>query len=457
MYFFNFRQHDAADMGKINYFSQNIDQIKQFSVKILTKNIRFINIMLQYYLMEDFIKQILQAQSRLADSLPQTKRYFYYSLKEELKKKPPLIVGIAGLRGVGKTISLLQNISEEGAFLRADDIGFRKYSLKDVVSYFYSNYNKKIFFIDEVHMYEKWEQEIKGLHDDYPDIKLVLSGSSSIKLRFSGADLSRRMKIIDAEPMFFSEFMEFKTGKKPPLFTLEEIIEKPLEASIEIEKTYPNIAHVLQEYIRLGGLPFYFKDPEVPPLIANGIKKMIYSDIPNAIPNLTLKILNRLEDVILFLAESPPGEFSYDTISSSIELSKGSVYELIQGLKNTGLIDFLKVQSDKSTIKLRKKVKIYFSHPTLRHAILKSAGSAENIGAYREEFFFHHLKFSTDSIGYPKKIGTKEPDFEIRDKGRHYLFEIGKHKEEKKGFINVVDSDKVKYPLYLFGFIKQHF
>ncbi|MBT3727559.1 AAA family ATPase [bacterium] len=40
----------------------------------------------------------------------------------------------------------------------------------------------KIFFIDEIHKSKNWNQELKNLYDDFPNIKIVFSGSSSIDL-----------------------------------------------------------------------------------------------------------------------------------------------------------------------------------------------------------------------------------------------------------------------------------
>ncbi len=401
--------------------------------------------------MEEFIKNLIKIQERIKAQIPKTKRYFYYDLKKALESKPPLAVMLYGLRGVGKTVALLQNLNKDSIYFRADHIGFKKYRIYDVVEYLYNNLNIRQFMIDEIHRYEYWQEEIKGLYDDFPDIKIVLSGSSALLARHKSADLSRRLRLIHAEPMKFYEFVEFKTGKKPPLFSIKEIIEEPLKVSMQIEQTYPSVYFLFQEYMRFGGLPIYLRENDVVPLIANAIKRIIYVDVPFIIQNISFRILKKLEIIVLFIALSKPGEFSYETLASITGLSKGSVYELINALVDADLIHFLFASSSKSSVRIRKRAKAYFTHPTLRHALLLSVGEAENIGAYREEVFFHHIK-NLGPVGYIKKR-LKEPDFELKVGKKTYVFEVGKHKD-KQGFINVYDSDKARYPLYMFGFLK---
>jgi len=149
--------------------------------------------------MEMFIKRLFQIQNRVIQNLPDTKRFFYYDIKRSLEMdKPPSAIMIHGLRGVGKTISLLQNMKKDSVYLKVDGIGFRIHSLYDTVEYMYNNYGYNTFMIDEIHTYENWENEIKNLYDDFNDIKLVLSGSSSLIAKTKGADLSRRLKMIHA-------------------------------------------------------------------------------------------------------------------------------------------------------------------------------------------------------------------------------------------------------------------
>lgn len=402
--------------------------------------------------MDAFIKNLIKTEGKLKEDLPETKRYFYYELRKVLEKKPPAAIMLVGFRGIGKTTALLQLISKNAVYFSADNIGFREYNLYDTVNTFYNQHSKRIFFIDEIHTYENWQQEIKNLFDENKDIKIVLSGSASLVLKKTGAGLSRRLRVIETHPLYLHEFVEFKTGIKPKRFSLNEVLKEPLNKAIEIEKQFPNIYQLHQEFMQFGALPLYFQDPDVFPLIMNAIRKIVYVDIPS-IYDISYKTVKKLESLILFLAKSSPGLFSYESVSKALQMSKGATYEAMQALQDTGLISAVSPYSKSSLITVRKTPKIYFSHPGIRNAVLKSAGEETNIGAYREEYLYHHLLPYADRIGYPIKE-KKKADFLIKAGKKKFLLGVGKHTKKKPKTINIIDSEKAKYPLYLFGFLK---
>jgi predicted AAA+ superfamily ATPase len=105
---------------------------------------------------------------------------------------------ITGARGVGKTTLLLQYIKEnlsenpdEVIYISLDDLYFSKNSLVDFVDDFVKRGGKHVF-LDEVHKYKNWSQEIKNSYDYFPDLKIIVTGSSSLDIYKGKVDLSRR-------------------------------------------------------------------------------------------------------------------------------------------------------------------------------------------------------------------------------------------------------------------------
>lgn len=400
--------------------------------------------------MHTFIKNLIKKDITLRIT-PQTKRYMLDRLKKEIKTNNVLMYG---LRGVGKTILMRQCATENSIYFSADNIGFQEHSLYNVVSHIIEHEKRDLFFIDEIQTYSRWTAEIKNLIDEYDSVRFVLAGSSAAKLKQTGTDLSRRIKPMEIKPLFLHEFVSFKTGIKPDLFTLEKLLNHPIKCAAEIESKFPHIFELCQEYIRLGGLPIYFSNFDVSPLVVNMLKRVIYFDIPEII-SVNYSTLKKLDKIILYLANSAPGTFSYEKISRAASLSKGSTYELIHALTETGTISLLQAYSSKAIVEIRKKPKIYFSHPTLRHSLLSAAGDSENIGFYREEFIYHHLQEMCNKIGYPPQKTAQNPDFKIKQEKQEYIFEMGKHRKAKNDAINIVDSSDSKYPMYLFGFLEK--
>ncbi len=122
---------------------------------------------------------------------------FTRSIINEINWKSRLI-GIKGARGIGKTTLLLQYIKlnhshelEKVLYISLDSIWFSNNSLVDLVENFIKK-GGEYLFIDEVHKYPNWSQEIKNIYDDYPDVKIVFTGSSLLEILNARADLSRR-------------------------------------------------------------------------------------------------------------------------------------------------------------------------------------------------------------------------------------------------------------------------
>lgn len=143
----------------------------------------------------------LETFHRLIEALPPLKtRYLYqdFNLNNRL-------TGLVGPRGVGKTTMLLQYIKnelfEEGKsfYFSADSVYFQQTILLEFVRDLHVIEGYQIIFIDEVHKYRGWSQEIKNIHDSFPSLKIVFSGSSMLDLVKGSYDLSRRAKLYHLE------------------------------------------------------------------------------------------------------------------------------------------------------------------------------------------------------------------------------------------------------------------
>src|SRR5690606_37732278 len=99
---------------------------------------------------------------------------------------------IAGARGTGKSTLMLQylrkNLDPEASlYVSLDDMYFQRNTFTEVAEEFYRNGGRHLF-IDEVHRYTNWQQEVKNIYDFYPELQLVVSGSSILALQKSQAD-----------------------------------------------------------------------------------------------------------------------------------------------------------------------------------------------------------------------------------------------------------------------------
>ncbi len=84
-----------------------------------------------------------------------------------------------GARGVGKTTLILQYIKknipidQSSLYVSLDNIWFADNTISSLVDQFVKQ-GGKFLFLDEVHKYPNWSQELKNIYDDYPNLKLFL-------------------------------------------------------------------------------------------------------------------------------------------------------------------------------------------------------------------------------------------------------------------------------------------
>jgi predicted AAA+ superfamily ATPase len=150
------------------------------------------------------------------------------------------LLGIKGARGVGKTTLMLQYIKlylsdriPQTLYVSLDSFWFASHSLSELIEDFYKQ-GGKYLFLDEVHKYPNWSQELKNAYDDYPELKIVFTGSSALEILNARADLSRRAVIYEMQGFSFREFLSMETKLEFSVVSLEDIIEKHIQIAQDI-------------------------------------------------------------------------------------------------------------------------------------------------------------------------------------------------------------------------------
>ena len=76
---------------------------------------------------------------------------------------------------------------------------------------------------DEVHRYGNWSIELKNIYDDFPNLKVIFTGSSLLQISKSKADLSRRAVIYEMPGLSFREFLRFENIADFPVISIHDI------------------------------------------------------------------------------------------------------------------------------------------------------------------------------------------------------------------------------------------
>ena len=136
-------------------------------------------------------------------------RNFMYTINWDSR-----LICIKGPKGVGKSTLILQKIKRDFAdgdrhvlYCSADTGYFSTHTLADTADWFVKT-GGQYLFIDEIHKYDGWSQELKEIYDLHKDLHIVVSGSSLLEINNGKTDLSRRMIEYEMPGMSFREYTQ---------------------------------------------------------------------------------------------------------------------------------------------------------------------------------------------------------------------------------------------------------
>ena len=328
------------------------------------------------------------------------------------------LIAIVGARGVGKSTLIRQFIRKNyQAYDRSvlycslDSVYFSTHTLLDLVETFIMNGGKRLFF-DEVHKYSNWSREIKEIYDLYPDIKVVISGSSLLHILNADADLSRRCIRYTMNGLSFREFLRFYKNIDIRKYSLPEIIDNPAPLCSEVNRLCKPVQQ-FKEYLTYGYYPFYMESVmDYYTRIEQVTNFVIETELP-LLRKVDIANIRKIKALVSIIASSIPFEVDASKLSRLIGTGRDTVIEYIQHLEDARIFNLL--YSDvRSVGKLTRPDKIYLENANLLYAL---SSSEVNIGTARETFVVNQLK-----IKYDVEYGKQQGDFKVDGK---YTFEVG--------------------------------
>jgi predicted AAA+ superfamily ATPase len=365
------------------------------------------------------------------------------------------LIAITGARGVGKTTLLLQYIKEnlnerpdEVIYVNMDDLYFSKNALVDFADNFVKR-GGKYLFLDEVHKYRNWSQEIKNCYDYFSGLKIVLTGSSALNIYKGKADLSRRATLYKMHGLSFREFIALKYNYNFPVLELYDLLyNAPKKIPAILEKIKP--LKLLEEYLQFGYYPFFNEgEAEFQIRLKQTVNHILDSDLPS-VENINFNSVNYLRKLVSILAEIVPYKPNIVKLSQQVGVSRETLVRYLYLLEKADLLILLQT-STHGISKMNKPEKIYLNNPNLVYSL---ADNQTNQGTLRETFFLNQLQV------LHKISWSEKSDFLVNDK---YIFEIGGKNKNRKQITGIessfVAADNIEYaqqnkiPLWLFGFL----
>ena len=365
------------------------------------------------------------------------------------------LIAITGARGIGKTTLLLQYIKEElnhdpdaVIYVNMDDLYFSKNTLVDFADEFVKR-GGEYLFLDEVHKYRNWSQEIKNVYDYFPGLKMVVTGSSALDIYRGKADLSRRAILYRLRGLSFREFISLKYSIDLKVYSLDDILFRSSEIIPGIlEKIKP--IKLFPEYLKTGYYPFFTEgESDFQIRLKQIVNHLLDSDLPS-VQNIDFTAVHYLRKLISILAEIVPYTPNILKLSQQIGVSRETLLRYLYLLGRADLLILLQ-SATRGISKMNKPDKIYLNNPNLVNAL---ADNPTSQGTIRETFFLNQLQVNhtVNSSGKGDFLVDKKYTFEVGGKNKTRR-QVAGIENSWIAADNIEFSHQNKIPLWLFGFL----
>lgn len=370
------------------------------------------------------------------------------------------LITIIGAKGVGKSTLIRQHLKQNYKpgdhrvlYCSADTVDMSTRTLVELAEEF-SIRGGELLAIDEIHKYKPgtsdWSREIKEIYELFPDLKMIVSGSSLLRMREGDADLSRRAVKYTMPGLSFREALRFYHGLTFPKWTLDDILAHPYDLWQSVSAKCKPVA-LLKEYLTKGYYPFLLEgEGEYYTKIEQVIGYIVETELPQ-ICRVDVSNVRKLQALIAMICSETPFELNANRIAAALEIGRDTVVEYLKYLGDAKVLNLL--YSDKKKIgKLSKPDKVYLENPNIMYAL---APTKVEVGTLRETFAVGCL-----SESHNVEYGKTQGDFKVDAK---YTFEIGGRSKDFSQIAGVKDSyifaddwdmpDGAKLPLWMLGFL----
>ena len=268
----------------------------------------------------------------------------------------PLMLGLFGLRRVGKTTTLRHLINylitsrkidrSKILYFSFDD---PKYGVWDVIRLYEQYIGTKIdssfyFFFDEVQKVPEWEVAIKELYDTYK-CQVCISGSESAVIQKSTDSLAGRIYEHQLEPLTFTEYLQFTNQS--------HLLGKNIDLTNQYE------SYLYRQFPETVS----FTITQTTEYIKSIIRKILNEDIPKFFVVRDTELLMRL---FMMIVHKPGILIDFNAISQELGVSRNTISSYFGILEQSFLIKKVYNYSQ-NMLTSEKKLKKYYTYPALHY------------------------------------------------------------------------------------------
>lgn len=296
------------------------------------------------------------------------------------------VIIIYGARRVGKTTlteHILKELNYKTLYINGDETQYRDILSSGSFSKLNSlTHGYELIFIDEAQRIKDIGINLKILIDKSPDLKIVVTGSSSFEIANNISEsLAGRDWVYNLYPISFLEL-----SQNMNVFFLNDQLEERL-----IFGSYPEIfakQNTIDKIIYLKQLS----------------EAVLYKDILDL---QSIKHHEKIHDLLKLLSFQVGSEVSINELSNQLSIDNDTVSRYIDLLEKSFIIFRLQGYSNNLRKEVRQKDKIYFYDNGIRNAIIdnfKFIKDRDDIGKLWENFIIsERIKL----LSYKKRFSSK--------------------------------------------------
>ncbi len=361
------------------------------------------------------------------------------------------LIGIKGTRGVGKTTFLLQYAKErygstdrQCLYVNMNNFYFQGRGIADFAGEFCRK-GGKVLLIDQVFKQPDWSRELRRCYDNYPQLQIVFTGSSVMRLKEENPELNGIVKSYNLRGFSFREYLNLQTEQQFEPYTLKDIQDHHEEITHAILSKVSPMKH-FQDYIHHGFYPFFLEHRNYSENLLKTMNMMTEVDIL-LIKQIDLKYLTKIKKLFYLLALEGPKAPNISNLAKEINTSRATVMNYIKNLADARLINIVYPVGQEFP---KKPAKVMLQNSNLIYAIYPIQLDQQQL---METFFVNALQEEC-SVNEGNKQGT----YIINQKEKFKVYDAGKPKmrfnsDTTYTVYNAEVGKGRQVPLWLMGFL----
>ena len=305
-------------------------------------------------------------------------------------EKSNQVLLLLGARQVGKT-TLLQRLFPKAEYFLLDNNPIRKnFETYDINSYKqFIKPRSDTIIIDEIQLLSDPGRVAKIIHDQMPEIKLIVTGSSALNIKNKTSESLAGRKIdYHLYPLTFSEYL-YQTGVQEDLKS--DFLENITRQKVEIKTHDFDLKSTLSRVLTYGLSPYLVNNPSDETYLVELASSSIYRDI------IELDLIENRKvasDLLKLLAYQIGNLINYSEIASKLGIDVRTVTRYISIFEQSFILFRLYPFTTSRRDEIGKAPKIFFYDIGIRNAIIEDFSDPafrRDFGAMFENFIISEI------------------------------------------------------------------